>query len=650
MSHFSSRIGKRWKEVIERCTESLSLRTRISLGCGVQMILCVVCCAMGLIGQYRLTTLFESHEKIGFVAESVAAIDKDVHQLKLASESYIHTGAKTKRKAAVKLANEIADRTKEIERQVNSETKELLVQMSRHVAEFSLQLDRASREREIREELVHSVIPDRVASLQRTIKVHVNPRDTGSSDSFKRVLALALLHRGESLLHRYLLKPRNAIREEYLLVADELLSVFDQAGQTNLADTELVRMRVAAVEIRRLAMHAMQATRGFMYYENVVMAGQISEFSYYAKRLQDTMRAKLERNRINQVMASSQTFLTTTLSCALACILALIVSSRLYSSIVNPISELTSSFRKLADGQSLETIPGTSRNDEIGKMSAAAQVFSEKNLETEQLLSRQKQLASELDAKASSLEEINSELDNFAYVASHDLKAPLRGIRNLASWVREDSKDDISNESRRHLLLMESRVDKMESLLTDLLEYSRIGKLDQASETVDIQSLLDATVEMLDVPDGLRIRVFGNNLVVESAATPLRQVVLNLLTNAVKYNDKGADGRITVRCTEQDKFIRVSVSDNGPGIDTKHYARVFQMYQRLATQGVEGSGMGLAMVKKHVEQRGGSIELDSKVGQGATFTFTWPKHVGLVKEEPASLSQRGEQPREFALA
>jgi signal transduction histidine kinase len=234
------------------------------------------------------------------------------------------------------------------------------------------------------------------------------------------------------------------------------------------------------------------------------------------------------------------------------------------------------------------------------------------------------QKAEELSRLTNELERSNSELDQFAYVASHDLKAPLRGIANLAQWIEEDLGDRIPAESQEHMQLLKGRVNRMEALIDGILAYSRAGRVREKAERVDVARLLAESIELLAPPGTTRIVVGPGMPVLETERVPLQQVFLNLIGNAIKYNPHPG-ARVDITATSDDDGLRFAVADNGPGIAPQYRERIWQIFQTLAPRDkVEGTGIGLSVVRKIVEARGGRTWLESEVGHGTTFFFTWP--------------------------
>lgn len=228
--------------------------------------------------------------------------------------------------------------------------------------------------------------------------------------------------------------------------------------------------------------------------------------------------------------------------------------------------------------------------------------------------------------RTAELERSNRELDQFAYVASHDLKTPLRGIHNLATWIAEDAGAVLPEPSIEHLVKLRGRVQRMERLLDDLLAYSRVGRREGKAETVQVKALLEEVIYLLAPPDGFTIHLPSDLPTIVTPHTPLELVFRNLIGNAIKHHQQPAQGRIDIGAQDVGNYIEFCVRDNGPGIDPQHHERIFGMFQVLRPRDeIEGSGMGLAIVKKAVEHRKGTIRLQSALGRGTTVYFTWPK-------------------------
>jgi light-regulated signal transduction histidine kinase (bacteriophytochrome) len=230
------------------------------------------------------------------------------------------------------------------------------------------------------------------------------------------------------------------------------------------------------------------------------------------------------------------------------------------------------------------------------------------------------------DRARAAAEEAYRELDQFAYVASHDLKAPLRGISSLAQWIEEDVGDHLVGDSVQHMRLLRGRVQRLTTLIDGILAYSRAGRMLVKPERVDTGKLVSEVVD-LQVPDEIQIEVAPGMPTVEAERIPLQQVFMNLLGNALKYASAArADVQIRVQWRDIGDAYEFSVSDNGPGIPQAFHQRIWGVFQTLESRDkVEGAGIGLAVVKKVVETRGGRVSLESSEGEGATFRFTWPK-------------------------
>lgn len=239
--------------------------------------------------------------------------------------------------------------------------------------------------------------------------------------------------------------------------------------------------------------------------------------------------------------------------------------------------------------------------------------------QNEQLVNTNKELAS-----------ANGELNQFAYIVSHDLKAPLRGISTLAAFIEEDLKEEQTPQMKEEIIgnlqLVKGRIVRMSDLIQGILEYSRSGRITKEKEPVKLSELVPQIIQLLATPAHVQIKIAVNLPTVHTAKVAMQQVFQNLLSNAIKYNDKTIC-QIEIGCIEFTNYFQFSVKDNGPGIPTKHFKKVFQIFQTLQPRDkIESTGVGLAIVEKVVKDQGkGTIWIESTESKGATFIFNWQK-------------------------
>lgn len=239
-------------------------------------------------------------------------------------------------------------------------------------------------------------------------------------------------------------------------------------------------------------------------------------------------------------------------------------------------------------------------------------------------------LNAELKKYAANLATSNAELEQFAYVASHDLKEPLRMVSSFMTLLEKNYNDKLDERGKQYIHFALDGATRMKQIILDLLEYSRVGRFNKEKEDVNLKEIVDEVVLLY----GNQIREkqtkveVGPLPVIRSHRTPLRQVFQNLIGNSLKYTRQNVEPQIKVACLELETEYRFEVSDNGVGIATEHFEKIFVIFERLYTRNeYGGTGLGLSICKRIVEALGGKIWVEAEVGKGSSFYFTIPKNV-----------------------
>ena len=323
-----------------------------------------------------------------------------------------------------------------------------------------------------------------------------------------------------------------------------------------------------------------------------------------------------------------------TLAVTIAALAGAALTSRLIvRNIARPLAKLGDAATRIGNGD-FDTKIEVASDDDIGKLAGTlGQMAGQLKQNTVSIEELRREVGRRQHAERQ-LEAVNEELTHFAYIVSHDLKAPLRGVGLLVDWLCADYADALGPEGAKQLALLQNRVQRMHGLIDGILQYSRIGRINQTVEPIDLNELLSDIIDSLCPDDHVQVTIRGPLPTVTGEHTCIAQVFQNLISNAIKYMDKPR-GQVTVACDEGPDAWTFSVTDNGPGIESKHFERIFQIFQTLAPKDeYESTGVGLTLVKKIVEQHGGAIWVTSEVGQGSTFYFTLPKEQPLRRPEP----------------
>jgi signal transduction histidine kinase len=327
---------------------------------------------------------------------------------------------------------------------------------------------------------------------------------------------------------------------------------------------------------------------------------------------------------------------------------ALLFSSGLQRVISRPILRLSETARAVSEHQDYSIRAAQQGADELGQLVDAFNQMleqiqvrdsallgakeelekrvEERTLALRQELAERRRAEQELETRNEELHRSNQDLDDFAYIASHDLKEPLRGIHNFSVFLLEDYGEQFDAEGRAKLETLTRLSRRMETLIDSLLHFSRLGRVDLAIDDVDLNDLVAEVVDSLGIhlrESGVEIRIPRPLPVVRCDRVRVRELFYNLVINAVKYNDK-AEKWVEIGQAENGAFY---VRDNGIGIQEKHFDSIFRIFKRLHGRDKfgGGTGAGLTIVKKIVERHNGRIWVESTFGEGTTIYFTLEK-------------------------
>lgn len=309
-----------------------------------------------------------------------------------------------------------------------------------------------------------------------------------------------------------------------------------------------------------------------------------------------------------------------------ASILTLLISLLVTQSIVRPLRNLACVTQDIARTGNLNQQLNVKGEDEIAQLAHAFNQMIISRRESDAAVHKLNALLElRVAERTSELASLNEDLQELIYVASHDLRTPVRGVIQISEWLAQDYGALLPDEGHEMLDLLSRRAHRIHYLLDGLLKYIKIGRHTYKTEPVNLDELVAEVVDALSLPDHIQVVIVPHLPEVTGVKKYFRLVFENLLTNACAFMDK-VDGQVKIASRDGGVYWEFSVSDNGPGIDAAYFNKIFQIFQTLVPRDeLERSGVGLAVVKRIVETWGGKVWVESIVGEGSTFFFTYPK-------------------------
>ncbi|MDD5070191.1 MAG: ATP-binding protein [Candidatus Omnitrophica bacterium] len=298
-------------------------------------------------------------------------------------------------------------------------------------------------------------------------------------------------------------------------------------------------------------------------------------------------------------------------------------------SISNPIKKLTLTAVRISEGN-LNERASVIADDEISTLASSFNQMADRLIEAKNKVEEEREKIKE---QKKMLEKVNHELDSFVYTASHDLRAPLRGVSSFASFLIEDSLDKLDDEGKTYLEGIRRGANRMSKLIDDLLTLSRMSRINNPYEQVNMNEIVSSVLERIefDIKDYNVDIIFERNLpVVNCDKIKISEVFLNLINNAIKFSSKNNPDRPRVEIGYNDMkgYFDFFIKDNGIGIEPKYHKQIFGIFKRLHSEKeYDGTGAGLSIVKRIIEDHGGDIWVDSEYGKGSVFHFSLPKNV-----------------------
>lgn len=614
--------------MIQFLTDHLKLRHRIYAGyisAGV-IVLVIIALTYWIFSKttqdFRDFVLFSDKSQINLQLTAQIA---DIHRQALI---YTHEGHRSAADQVTSIYKELLGRIDQRLQESQPQTRPNLAAIRLHLENYHLAFLQVKQQRDLRHKLINIEFRNNASEIERLINQLIEQSsDSVSTQIMLRDILNALLS-VEKNVFRYL----DSLDANYVISAKQNLSkvfeglnAIDKRGESTQT---IVKQTVDKLEqYEQSFIEGIQHTRGYLYLINVVMAAEAYEILYQAKKLSSliTEFSDLKEQTIFARMNDAFNWLIVFAVCLLFLLIAF--SYCIGKSIARPIAHLTKTFRELAQGSSAARIPKYRIPDEIGDLTRAATAFRNKNTQTEKLLQESVELTQALEKNKQNLEQSNAELAQFVYTVSHDLKSPLVTSMGFIGITRKLASQGRYELAFEKLDTVVKSIQRMEQLINDLLELSRVGRTDMDRSSIDLNGLLGqfAASQNERLSDrGFSLIVKPGLPVIHGNESRILQLFENILSNAVKYaHNPEQGGKLEIGSVPSSGYSLIYCRDNGPGIAPEFHEKIFGLFYRLNTA-QEGTGIGLAIAKRVMQLHGGDIWIESSPGNGSTFWLKFP--------------------------
>ncbi|MDU9049591.1 MAG: HAMP domain-containing sensor histidine kinase [Candidatus Electrothrix sp. Rat3] len=581
-----------------------------------------VALVIALLSYGSLSTLAgDFHSVITFsrYAEEIMSFSAQMSKMQRQALIYIYSGHNAAGDRVGEIYADMLEGIGRIQGEEQLDTLDYLQETKKYLNTYYKSFQEVRTQRDIQQRLVRREFRKQATKAQLLIEEQIAAlQDNDIQRTLQYYRMLNFLLQIEKNAYRYF----DSLDGSFVYAAKESIQKTEKAIATLLQQPQgdLERLEEIASVLARYEssfLEAVQRTRGYLYLVNVVMSAQAYETMYQAKRLSSVISWRsehLQEQMLDNIRATSRFLFFSAISLLLFIGFFSFLISR---SITVPLNRLTQTFRRLASGSSEAEIPEYVLRDELGELTVAAGSFKQRNIA--------------LEESRKELRRSNEELEQFVYTVSHDLKSPIVTSMGFISIIRKLASQGKYEQAVAKLDRVATANERMSQLIKDLLELSRVGRMDMSKKRLDLNELLSNLAKNQSIRlrnAGFTSETTSELPVIYANESRVLQVFENILSNALKYAHNDEGGRMEIYAAEDEDWWYIFCKDNGPGIPLEYHEKIFGLFYRLEAN-TEGTGVGLAVVKKIMKFHGGDIRVEPQTGiegEGAVFRLTFPKH------------------------